>query len=307
MTLLQDVERYIAFRQKLGSKMTTKAGLLTAFAVFAERRGDRHIRIDSALAWSMSASSARQKSIRLHAVRQLAAWLRAEDPCHEMPHRDAAGRFRIKRRSARHLLTPEQIRKVMDAALQPTSSLSRYTYHYSIGLMAATGLRPAEVCALKLTDLRSDGLLIGNAKFGKSRLVALHPTTRMALQRYLEIRFPENVSDDHLFVLANGNALSPNRLYCEFVRLTRRLGLRGAPGQPGTRLHDLRHAFAVRSLEAAIATDQDRVSRHILALSTYLGHVELSSTYWYLEATPALLRQIADAAQSAAERERGES
>ena len=90
MTLLQDVERYIAFRQKLGSKMTTKAGLLTAFTVFAERRGDRHIRIDSALAWSMSASSARQKSIRLHAVRQLAAWLRAEDPCHEMPHRDAA-------------------------------------------------------------------------------------------------------------------------------------------------------------------------------------------------------------------------
>ena len=77
------------------------------------------------------------------------------------------------------------------------------------------------------------------------------------------------------------------------------LGLRGPKGAPGTRLYDLRHAFATRSLEKAVATDRDSISRHMLALSTYMGHAEVSSTYWYLEATPVLLEQVATVTENA--------
>ena len=82
-----------------------------------------------------------------------------------------------------------------------------------------------------------------------------------------------------------------------FVKLAGQVGLRGGPGVPGARLHDLRHRLAVRSLEHAIATD--RANRHMLALATNLGHNNVSSTYWYLEATLVLLRHIAREAEHA--------
>ena len=63
----------------------------------------------------------------------------------------------------------------------------------------------------------------------------------------------------------------------------------------GPRIHDLRHSFAVRSLESC--RGREAVARHIVALSTYLGHGHVTDTYWYLEATPILMRQIAEASE----------
>ena len=65
------------------------------------------------------------------------------------------------------------------------------------------------------------------------------------------------------------------------------------------RFRNNRHTFAVRLLEHATATDRDSANRHMLTLATYLGHNSVSSTYWYLEATPVLLRHIAREAEHA--------
>jgi integrase len=59
----------------------------------------------------------------------------------------------------------------------------------------------------------------------------------------------------------------------------------------------LRHSFAVRALETC-PDRRDRITKHMLALSTYLGHSNVAHTYWYLEATPDLMRNIADSGQS---------
>jgi integrase len=82
-----------------------------------------------------------------------------------------------------------------------------------------------------------------------------------------------------------------------FLRLARSIGLRGEPGQSGPRIHDLRHTFAVRSLEQC-RHDREAVARHIVALSTYLGHAHVTDTYWYLNATPILMGQIAEAGET---------
>ena len=65
----------------------------------------------------------------------------------------------------------------------------------------------------------------------------------------------------------------------------------------GARIHDLRHTFAVRSLERC-APERHAIARHLVALSTYLGHARVADTYWYLEATPVLLREVADAGET---------
>ena len=62
------------------------------------------------------------------------------------------------------------------------------------------------------------------------------------------------------------------------------------------RIHDLRHTFATRALEQC-PTRRDAVARHFVALATYLGHADIIHTYWYLEATPELMLDIAAAAE----------
>ena len=300
MTLMQHVERYAAFMRHLGYRYQTQERMLRAWARHAMAQGDRFARAESMIEWVFEASSPGSIRNRFGAVRRFAIWLNAEDPRHEIPPRSAVGRANRSRPTPR-FLTPKQIKRLMDAALslQPTDSITPHTYHYMFGLIAATGLRASEACALRLADLVPDGLIVRQTKFRKSRLIGLHHSTRTALNRYLEIRKQYGGSDEHLFVLDTGRPPAKTTLTHVFIKLARQTGLRGGPGEPGTRLHDLRHGFAVRSLETATKTDRDSVNRHILALSTYLGHASVSSTYWYLQATPALLRQIAETAENA--------
>jgi integrase len=80
------------------------------------------------------------------------------------------------------------------------------------------------------------------------------------------------------------------------------MGIHPGPGYWGPRIHDLRHSFAIRVLEACPAS-KDVVDAHMLALSTYMGHGRLDSTYWYLHATPHLLARISEATERFAEGE----
>ena len=299
MTMIDNVERYITFKRHLGYKFVIDARELRAFAREAEACSDGFIRAAAVIDWARKESTPGRARFRLRVVRDLAVWLHAEDPRHEVPPRFALGRVPV-RRSSPHLLSAVQVKEIMDAALllKSTGPLNRYTYHYMIGLLATTGLRLSEALGLKLTDITPDGLVVRQSKLGKSRLVPLHDSASKALSEYLESRMREGGCDEHLFVLSHGKPPHHSTLSKIFLRLARQLGYRGGPGEAGTRLHDLRHRFATRSLENAVAVDRDSVSRHVLALSTYLGHVSMASTYWYLEATPVLLRGIARAAEN---------
>jgi len=81
-----------------------------------------------------------------------------------------------------------------------------------------------------------------------------------------------------------------------FKVVIEKLGLHG-PALSRPTIHSLRHTFAVRALEGC-PDGRDRITKHMLSLSTYLGHSKVAHTYWYLEATPDLLRTIADSCQS---------
>jgi integrase len=59
----------------------------------------------------------------------------------------------------------------------------------------------------------------------------------------------------------------------------------------------LRHTFAARALEAS-PDNRERIAEHMVALSTYLGHSSVSHTYWYLQATPELMKNVAERCES---------
>lgn len=299
-TIKNHVERYVSFKRHLGYKFTGGACLLRAYAGYAMAHGDQFIRSDRMIGWANEAPSPMSVYKRLRTARLFAAWLHVEDERHEVPPRDVRDRT-ARRRPPPRLMTREQIGRIMEAALSlgPVGSITPHTYHYMIGLLAVTGLRRSEALKLRLSDITPDGLIVRETKFRKSRLVPLHESTRDALERYLAIRKRAGGLDDHLFIVSTGRPPCPENLSTTFTKLARQIGIRGGPGKPGPRLHDLRHSFCVRSLEGAIATDRDSVNRQILALTTYVGHSKVSSTYWYLEATPTLLRQVAQTAENA--------
>ena len=289
---------HVDLHRGLGFKFRTQHGLLRSFVRFAEAREDTFIHVDRVLEWARQAPSSPQRRNRLVTVRRFALALNAEDPRHEVPPADAFGREMFRRRMP-YIYTPDEISRLMAAAaVLPEDSDRPVTYATIFGLLATTGMRISEALALRLDDITADGLIIRRTKFQKSRLLPLHDTTRSALDHYVSVRRRVVASAETLFVSAKGNVLSDNTVRAVFLRLTRSVDLRGISGQRAPRIHDLRHTFAVRSLEQC-GGDPDTVARHLLALSTYLGHAHVTDTYWYLEATPILMARIAEVSEAA--------
>jgi integrase len=295
--LSKDLQRHADLHWALGFKFRTQHALLRLFVAHAEKSGDEFVSAARVVDWAAQAPSPAQRRNRLLTIRRFALALRAEDPRHEIPPDNVFGHPERRRRKP-YIYTPNEIAQLLDAAarLSPATSLKSSTYETLFGLLAATGMRISEALALRLGDITADGLLIRTTKFQKSRLLPLHSTTQSAIDRYLKIRTRTIVADDHLFLSVSFGPLPYDTAASVFRRLARALGIKGGPGQLGARIHDLRHTFAVRSLEGCPG-DKQVIARHLIALSTYLGHARVIDTYWYLEATPILLKDVAAAGE----------
>jgi integrase len=159
-------------------------------------------------------------------------------------------------------------------------------------LLSVTGLRVGEALRLRIDDVDLDGgvLTVRGTKFGKSRLVPIHASTREVLASYQARRASLLRGRDasHFFVTRTGNRLDGADVRRTFYRLSRQAGLRGQDDSHGPRLHDFRHRFAVETLMGWYRSGEDAERRQPV-LSTYLGHVHVSDTYWYLSAHPQLM------------------
>lgn len=291
--LNRDIDQYLAIRRANGFQ----EGLLRDFERYAAARNEGYVRRQTAVDWAAQAPSPQQRDNRLATVRLFADHVRAEDPRHEtIPQQLFAG---PRRRSIPFLFSANEIRQLLEATgrLRPRGSLRADTYRTLFGLLAVTGLRISEARHLRLDDVTKDGLLIRMTKFRKSRQVPLHPSVDEALRHYLELRNVYAREDDHVFISNTGKPLTYAMINKTFHYLISLIQCDQHPNGVRPRIHDLRHGFAVRSLEGCHGT-VDEVARHTLALSTYLGHAHVADTYWYLHATPLLVRDIADACEA---------
>lgn len=297
--LTTDIERYLVLRRALGFKLEKTAEYLESFARFAEARGERHIRAQSAIEWAQLAPTPDSRYRRLRDVARAARFLRAENPAHEIPPASLFARSRNK--LIPYIFTPDDLVRFIEAAVAlhryERYPVQRQRYAMLFGLIAATGLRISETLNLRLGDVLPGGVLrIRNTKFGKSRLVPLHPTVQEALDRYLALRRDFVGLVDCLFLSARGRRISysvANRSFRDIIRFADI-----APGRARRpRIHDLRHTFATRVLEQCGA-GREVIARHAVALMTYMGHADPRYTYWYLQATPELMTSIAAAAEA---------
>jgi integrase len=299
--MMRLVDDYLALRRAAGFKLDGTESRLRRFVRFAEEQGDTHVRVATAVAWAGTSRSPHERHVRLRELAIFARHLRAEDARHEVPPPQVFAYKRHKRLP--HIYSDEDVCRLLDAAgshqRRPGDSMGE-TCRTLLGLIAATGIRTGEAVNLCMRDVTERALLIRETKFRKSRLVPLHETTAAQLAAYGDRWRIAASPDDPFFVLSPGKRLRKNWVNKVFRQLTDKLGLTTPSEEgryPGPRIHDLRHTFAVRSLESC-PEGRSEIRKHMLALSTYLGHVSVESTYWYLHVTPLLMTDIADASEA---------
>ncbi len=292
------LDEYLALRRSLGFKLLGPGSLLQDFVCFAEQEGSSFITTDLALRWAQQSSNAQpaQWANRLGMVRLFAQYRSATDPRTEIPPQGLLP-YRYPR-NAPYIYSDEEIENLIDAAkeLPSRSGLRPWTFSTLFGLTAVTGMRIGEPIALNRehVDLSRGELFIHRTKFGKSRVVPVHPSTQKILQEYADRREaiyprPETPS---FFLSERGTRPTDGMVRWTFVKLSHQIGLRRPSDRDGPRLQDFRHAFAVRTLLRWYQAGLD-VEQHLPELSTYLGHVHVADTYWYLSATPELLQLAA--------------
>jgi integrase/recombinase XerD len=204
------------------------------------------------------------------------------------------------KRARPYIYSDDEIRRLLSAALDMPCRFERgklrpWTFYCLFGLLSVSGLRIGEARNLELrdVDLEAAVLTIRGTKFGKARLVPLHASTCRVLANYIAKRrrhWAGRTVSPYLFVSSWGNRLDGGEIRRTFYALSRRIGLRGASDSHGPRLHDLRHRFATNTLVRWYRSGQDP-ERRLPLLSTYLGHVHVGDTQWYLESSPELMRQ----------------
>jgi integrase/recombinase XerD len=295
---------YLRMRRALGYKLEIQGLLLGGFVSYLEEIDAKTVTIENAVAWAISPAGADPSywAGRLSVARQFARHLQTLDPACEVPPARLLP-YR-SRRAIPYLYEPAEITALLNAAGQLQPPLLAANYRTLIGLLSVTGLRLGEAIRLDCADVddRHRLLRILDSKFGKSREVVLHESTMHALSDYGQLRdqrFPQPRCEAFLVSL-RGTRLRATCIHHMFARLVRTAGL--TPRSPGCRprLHDLRHGFAVRTLLEWYRDGLD-VQARLPLLSTYLGHVNPASTFWYLTAAPELLALVADRLDSTLE------
>ncbi|MCP4996749.1 MAG: tyrosine-type recombinase/integrase [Gammaproteobacteria bacterium] len=296
MSTLQDtLDEYLALRRALGYKLYKEGLVLQQFVQYAESEAADFITTRLALCWATQPVNAQPAYLarRLSIVRGFAKYRSASDSRTEVPPAGLLP-YRVHRPTP-YIYTDNEVMRLIEAALQLPSSvgLRRHTYATLFGLITVSGMRISELLHLDRddVDLTQAILTVRCGKFGKARWIPLHSSTQQALQQYViqRDRLCPNPQVPSFFVSERGVRLTGHIVRYTFVKLSRQIGLRGPTDTHGPRLHDFRHRFAVNTLLEWYRSGTD-VNRHLLELATYLGHVHVTDTYWYLSATPELLQ-----------------
>ncbi len=293
----QSVDDYLSIRRALGYKLVDEGRLLIDFVDFVNQAGAVAVTTELALAWAMlpQDASVGWRARRLNTVRGFARHHQTIDTDSEIPPVGLLpGR---NHRPTPYLYSDADVTALLAAARTLLPPLRAATFETLFGLLASTGMRIGEAMHLDDADIdwANAVVTVNNSKFGRSRLVPVHPTTLDALRAYTDLRdrLCPHPNAPSVFVSSRAARLAHSTINATFHQLLDQTGLDRAASGARPRVHDLRHSFAVNTL-LGWYDDGGDVQARLPALSAYLGHVHPSDTYWYLTAAPELLALAAD-------------
>ena len=295
-------ERFLVHRRALGRKYISEEHELRLLVHFAECHGVRDL--DQLTAASLETFLASRPRCRPRSFNHLLGVVRCFLDWAVIQERLAVSPLAVPRRRVTASRIPfifdiVQARRLLAAAAAlPDNSRAPQrgqTYRVIFALCYGLGLRAGEVCGLRLGDVDADRnvLVVRGGKFGKSRFVPHGPRIAELLHAQVERRrtaFPECLANAPLFTFDGRRCIHPGTASQVFHSLVRTLRPAIPDGVSPPRLHDLRHSFAVGCLLRWYRDGSDPASK-LNQLSTFMGHVDPTSTAVYLTITPGLLSQ----------------
>ena len=305
MSALSDAARdYLRLRNSLGHELAEYHRELPRFVAVLDAAGLPTVTVAAALSWAQGPDVDPASSVaprRMTIPRGFARYMAGIDARTEVPPPGLiSGRRRWR---PPFIYGPDDIAMLMAQARRLRQPMPAATHETLIGLLAASGVRVGEAIRLDRGDIdwACGVLAIRESKFGKSRRVPVLESTLTALDRYARVRdqFCFRTTSSSFFVSMTGTRVIYRIVQQTFRRLCDSAGI-GADAASPPRIHDLRHSFAVRTLLDWYRSGAD-VEAQLPTLSTYLGHRDPRSTYWYLSAAPELLALAAQRLESSRE------
>jgi integrase len=288
-TMLSRVQAYLAYRRAFGFELQSEGNQLLNFARYADATGHRGaLTTELAVRWASlpPQTDRRYWASRLENIRRSARHLLSSEPKTQVPPGHLFGP--AYRRNPPHLYSSGEIQQLLRRAGQLKGRLRSHTFQTLLGLLACTGLRISEALNLKTSDVDLEQLVVvvRQSKWGRSRLVPLHPTALPPLRAYVRRRQKRFPLAEQFFVSKRGTGLTYKMVTTTFRQLRAAIPYSRRP----LRVHDLRHAFACRVLQRWQASKKGAVHR-LAILSRFLGHTQIRDTYWYFSAFPQLLTE----------------
>ena len=294
-TLDNFLDEYLRIRRKFGYQLESQEKKLKNFLMFLKKEKSSIISSKMSFKWASHSGKATRANTaqRLSIVRQFASYVSVEDPRHEVPPVDLVPYPRSGRKMV-YIYSSKEVSDLMEATrVAFCNPMTSQNYYILIGLLATTGMRIGEILNLNLEDFNSKEkyLLVKRSKDGQSRRVLLHKSTIEKIQSYLKVRSQFPKASTALLATYNGTRIHRANVHRNFDKVLRTAGL--YKKNPKPRVHDLRHTFIVRTFERWYCEGLN-VEANLSHLSTYVGHANPSSTYWYLQSTPELMAYVTE-------------
>lgn len=298
MRLISVIEQYVNFKQSMGMSFRSEAYILRAFG-----RGQGDVDIDqisplTALAFINGKGPVTRTWFHNHsALHGFYRFAVSRGYCKGSPL--PSTKPQKPPQHVPYVYTQDELRRLLQATdllIDRKRTLPRSTLRLVLLVLYGTGLRLGEAISLTCrdVDLQQDLLSVRESKFYKSRLVPIGNQLHEQFERYQSQRrclpLPEGTGSAY-FSTTQGEPIGKRCLHLNFRRLCELTGIKRTDAthrQPC--LHDMRHTFAVHRLTAWYRMGAD-VQRLLPYLSTYLGHIRISSTQVYLTMTPDLLQE----------------
>lgn len=288
----EQLKEYVVFMIDTGRKFGVETTILRAFDRYVCEHDVTIITENVVMDFSYSVPNLTtdQYSKRHRVVRKFADYmsLRGEgETIRPLPKSKSSGRI------VPHIYTDKELVLLLETAqkINPVPRLRPHTFYTLLGLLASTGIRVSEAINLDISDVDfGSGILkIRYTKFKKSRLVPIHPTTLEALESYDALRREVTLDpkDNAFFISKFKTRLTYPTVNATFLQIVRAAGIRNIEGK-GSRIHDLRHTFAVRRVAVWYDMGLD-IHQMLPLLSTYMGHAHFEDTTYYLSAGAELL------------------
>lgn len=293
----RQIEEYISYKKALGYQIKIESQELRRFASFTVSIGQEgSLTKDLAFQWATLKPdySRWYMARRMETIQTFAKYICVFDPLAQMPPKGVFGK--CHGRTTPYIFTEQEICILIQASanLFSPDGLRTKAISTAIGLLWSTGMRPNEVCKLMDSDvdLKNSLITVRETKFSKSRVIPIHETTISKLRSYVSDRdnLRKDFSELHFFITTDSRKLALRNLESAFqVIRDQILKDKKEWDRRPPRLYDIRHTFACNTLLRWLKNGAN-IDLKILYLSTYLGHVKVADTYWYLTGTPELLQ-----------------